>query len=327
MNPLISIIVPVYNAEKTLARCIRSLIGQSYRNIEILLVNDGSKDASLAICRQFAQEDDRIRVIDKPNGGVSSARNAGLDAANGEFVMFCDSDDWAAEDWCRRMLENQVPNDLTVCQIAREHVAAEDPKESAAMIIAERREFLHYPMLMCSPVNKIYERAVIEENELRFPVKLNLGEDFSFVLSYVCKITGRIRFIKDELYYYDETTDGSLSKRSPTMEQCDLFYRQITGYMEILGATDRECVRNRDFLVMTQFERFLTEMAVSRKDTLLEKMKKAKEIGRLNSFASCSAEGIQWGNPLYRFFFQRKYVRLIVLFLILRAWKRREGRK
>ena len=94
MDELISIIVPVYNAEKTLRRCVRSLMGQTYRNLEIILVNDGSKDGSLGLCREFAGEDARIRVIDQPNGGVSSARNAGLDAATGKFVMFCDSDDW-----------------------------------------------------------------------------------------------------------------------------------------------------------------------------------------------------------------------------------------
>ena len=90
MEKAVSIIVPVYNAEKTLERCVRSLMAQTLRSIEIIRVNDGSPDRSPEICRQLASEDGRIRVIDKPNGGVSSARNAGLDAARGEYVMFCD---------------------------------------------------------------------------------------------------------------------------------------------------------------------------------------------------------------------------------------------
>ena len=118
MEKLISIIVPVYNAERTLHRCVTSLVEQSYPNIEILLVNDGSKDASLEMCRGYEQQDSRIRVIDKPNGGVSSARNAGLDVARGEYIMFCDSDDWVSPLWCEHMVRNHIPQNLTVCEIA-----------------------------------------------------------------------------------------------------------------------------------------------------------------------------------------------------------------
>ena len=109
MEKLISIIVPVYNAERTLHRCVTSLVEQIYPNIEILLVNDGSKDASLEMCRGYERQDSRIRVIDKPNGGVSSARNAGLDVARGEYIMFCDSDDWVSPLWCEHMVRNHIP--------------------------------------------------------------------------------------------------------------------------------------------------------------------------------------------------------------------------
>ena len=104
MKELISIIVPVYNAEKTLTRCVEALLGQTYSNIEILLIDDGSKDRSLDICREFARKDPRLKVIYKKNGGVSSARNAGLDTATGTYVMFCDSDDWVESDWCETLL-------------------------------------------------------------------------------------------------------------------------------------------------------------------------------------------------------------------------------
>ena len=112
MEKIVSIIVPVYNAEKTLERCVRSLMAQTLRSIEIILVNDGSRDQSLAICQRLAQEDGRIRLIDKPNGGVSSARNAGLDVARGDYVMFCDSDDWVEPDWCESMVSLFSPGGL-----------------------------------------------------------------------------------------------------------------------------------------------------------------------------------------------------------------------
>lgn len=93
MLPLISIIVPIYNKENIISKTIESLIAQNYGNIEILLVNDGSKDKSLEICSAWAKKDGRIKVLDKENGGVSSARNAGLKAASGEYIGFVDGDD------------------------------------------------------------------------------------------------------------------------------------------------------------------------------------------------------------------------------------------
>ena len=94
---LISIIIPVYNVEKYLSKCVESILAQGVEDFELLLVNDGSKDSSLAICNSYAERDSRIKVLNKPNGGVSSARNLGLDNATGEWVTFVDSDDWLAE--------------------------------------------------------------------------------------------------------------------------------------------------------------------------------------------------------------------------------------
>ena len=183
MDELISIIVPVYNAEKTLRRCVRSLMGQKYRNLEIILVNDGSKDGSLGLCRKFAGEDARIRVIDQPNGGVSSARNAGLDAATGKFVMFCDSDDWTEPDWCAAMRGNYEEGNLTICEIDRDDIPLERAEHPQILETAQRKDFLHRPLLMCALYNKFFARNVIEDNHLRFPEQLSLGEDFAFVLS------------------------------------------------------------------------------------------------------------------------------------------------
>jgi len=91
---LLSIIVPVYNAEKYLKKCVDSLLGQTYRSLEVILVNDGSKDASLDLCYAFAREDNRVKVFDKPNGGAASARNLGLEKASGDYIGFCDADDF-----------------------------------------------------------------------------------------------------------------------------------------------------------------------------------------------------------------------------------------
>lgn len=105
MLPLVSVIIPVYNAAADLARCIESVRRQSYENLEILLVNDGSRDTSGEICRMYARVDERIRVIDKQNEGVSAARNDAIRAAKGKYLQFADSDDYMAQDAVYRMVQ------------------------------------------------------------------------------------------------------------------------------------------------------------------------------------------------------------------------------
>ena len=111
MSPKISIIVPVYNAEKTLNQCVDSIIHQSYKDWELFLIDDGSKDHSAAICDKYAQQDERIRVFHKSNGGVSSARNVGLDNAVGEWITFIDSDDWVENNYLENLYQNDE-NDI-----------------------------------------------------------------------------------------------------------------------------------------------------------------------------------------------------------------------
>ena len=104
-NPLISVIVPVYKVEEYLARCVDSILGQTYRNLEILLVDDGSPDRCGVMCDEYASRDSRIRVIHKENGGLSSARNAAIDAARGEYIGFVDSDDWIEPETYEALLD------------------------------------------------------------------------------------------------------------------------------------------------------------------------------------------------------------------------------
>ena len=320
MEKLISIIVPVYNAERTLHRCVTSLVEQSYPNIEILLVNDGSKDASLEMCRGYEQQDSRIRVIDKPNGGVSSARNAGLDVARGEYIMFCDSDDWVSPLWCEHMVRNHIPQNLTACEIAWGGPDAETKDQQLSEeTIVERNRFLQFSFVMCPPWNKLFERNAIQKSDLRFSGDLRLGEDLIFVMEYLCNVQGHVRILPQRLYYYDTSTEGSLSKRSATMEQCDLFYHRLTAAMETLKATDEKCVYNRDWHVMTQFENMLITTAENKGMSFWEKMKLAAAIEKMDSFYSCSGQVVQWGNWIYTGLFQRKSAKGIMLYLILRA--------
>ena len=105
MDKLISVAIPVYNGETTLRKCVDSILAQTYKNIEVILVNDGSTDRSEDICRSYEQADSRVSVISKANGGLSSARNAGIDGSHGEYLFFVDSDDWIDSDTLEVLLK------------------------------------------------------------------------------------------------------------------------------------------------------------------------------------------------------------------------------
>lgn len=119
MNNLISVIVPVYKVEKYIKKCIESIINQTYENLEIILVDDGSPDNCGKICDEYAKKDKRIKVIHKENGGVSSARNLGLEKSNGQYITFIDSDDWIEEEYCEILLTTlkEQNADCAICRL------------------------------------------------------------------------------------------------------------------------------------------------------------------------------------------------------------------
>lgn len=114
-NDLISIVIPVYNAEKKLSRCISSVLNQKYSNIEIVLIDDGSKDNSLIIANEWKKKDSRIKVISKENGGVSSARNKGIANSKGDYIMFVDADDWVSDNYCNDMIRAAQKYKADIC--------------------------------------------------------------------------------------------------------------------------------------------------------------------------------------------------------------------
>lgn len=325
MEQKISVIVPVYNAQNSLDRCIQSLLNQTYTNIEILLVNDGSRDDSLEICQRYAQMDPRIVVLDKPNGGVSSARNAGLDAAKGEFVMFCDSDDWVEPDWCSTLYENRQPDGLSVCQV--DGPSAEDEAYSVDSELLERNEYMHRPMMMCSPVNKLFSKAIIDRYNLRFVNELRLGEDFCFCMAYLSCVTGKICYIYRRLYHYVVTSEESLTKSVPTLEQCERFYQELTESMNRIGITDEQSMAHRDTFTMINFERFLAKSAECSDISLKEKLSIAQKVEHMEAFRSCCENGVKWGNPLYIWLMRNNKVRWAMVFLVIRYTRNRLNAK
>ena len=169
---MISIIVPVYNMEKYLTQCVSSLINQNYKDVEIILVDDGSTDASPQMCDEFAKQDDRIKVIHKTNGGQGSARNMGLDIANGEYISFIDSDDWVDINMYTHLLSvsEKYDADLVVCEVAwneEDGTVRVNKRVDGILVMSTEEAMEHYfdgsKIVPHGPCSKLYRRYLFDD--------------------------------------------------------------------------------------------------------------------------------------------------------------------
>lgn len=242
--PKYSVIIPVYNAEKTLRRCVDSLLNQNCSDMELILVNDGSPDGSGAICEEYADRYPCVVYINKPNGGVSTARNAGLDAATGEYVLFVDSDDYVSDGYFRTLdaLAEGRKDDLLMFSYTVTDGKNEHPKVSKAFTSDCAEESVPkfcqmvYMKTINHPVTKRYVRRIIEEHGLRFQENLYVGEDKTFNMQYVMHCAS-CRVSPEVLYYVSVENHQSLSRKP----RPDL-YEQL----EILSARTRQTIREAD---------------------------------------------------------------------------------
>ena len=217
-QPLVSIILPVYNAQSHLARCVGSICAQTYRNIEIIILNDGSKDQSLPVCEEFRQKDPRILLVDKANSGVSDTRNLGLKLASGKYVEFVDSDDYLDPDFTERLVaaaeENEadfviapykmvipagaskpeqvldkIQDELGVMSVARPPEVREYgflpagvyDKDTFALRLMDKPASYFYSVLW----NKLYRRILLTGNDIQFTSELKWAEDLVFNMQYI----------------------------------------------------------------------------------------------------------------------------------------------
>lgn len=212
--PKISVIVPVYNVEKYIRRCIDSILLQAYTNFELLLVNDGSTDNSGKICDEYAKIDQRIKVFHKQNGGVSSARNLGLDKAIGEWIAFVDSDDYITKSYLENLIKEVKSNDCIV--ISNYHHCNKPPMMQLENINLSRenmvRYFFDYHIFNLSvPYSKLFNTHIINQNKIRYPLGIHMGEDGIFMAQYLNCISSAI--IINTLDYNVNETEGSLSSK------------------------------------------------------------------------------------------------------------------
>lgn len=224
MTPTVSIIVPIYNAEQYLSRCIDSILNQEYTDFELLLVNDGSTDSSGAICDSYAVKDSRIRVIHKENSGVSDSRNLAIDQAQGTYLQFLDSDDWITPDATKLFVRaaQEYHCDLVISdfyrvvgeRLAQKGDIEEDnvmTKEEFASHMMENPADFYYGVLW----NKLYRRDIIEKYHLRMDVTISWCEDFMFNLEYI-RHAEVFYALQAPIYYYVKTK-GSLASQGASI--------------------------------------------------------------------------------------------------------------
>lgn len=212
--PTFSIIVPVYNTEQFLDKCVSSILAQTYNDFELILVDDGSTDNSPNMCDMYAEKDFRIKVIHKKNGGVSSARNCGIDAAKGTYIWFIDSDDYIEPFSLQRLFDVQknhnaemyVFNNRSVCELSSENIND-----------FFRKYYFTYA-LGFEPWNKLYKRDIIKANNLQFDTQEKIGEDLLFNINYYKAIFSSgvkdIYFVGEDYYHYVERDNSAMNTAS-----------------------------------------------------------------------------------------------------------------
>ena len=279
MMDKISIIIPVYNVGLYIRRCLDSVVNQTYKNLEILVIDDGSTDYSGRICDEYAQKDNRIKVFYKENGGVSSAKNVGLRNFLGDYIGFVDSDDWIEpgmyETLYKMIKENNVT--LSVVNFSRDTGSCsviEEAKEEIPNRVLTQNEMLlyisrriQYAGFNFSCWNKLFDAAVVKDNNLFFDETLKMGEDAKFTTSVVLTDGCTGYLTKEPFYHYYQRHDSVMNSKHITNE-VDMIraLKNIIELIEAKGLSAGTLWLKRDHCY---FSSLLVEKAVERGDNRL----------------------------------------------------------
>ncbi len=296
---MISIIVPVYNVAEYIDRCVESLLAQTYNNLEIILINDGSTDNSGEVCRRLLRlHSDKVRFIEQENKGVSAARNAGLDIFRGKYVMFVDADDWVDVSYVEKLYDAIISNvaDLSVCGFIEWHSDQKQKKHNRLMSGVYGKESFYKEIginqvPMCTT---LYKAEIINKSDIRFDTLLRRMEDGCFVADY-CSYCERFVAIPEHLYYYYQRQGSAIN----SYHESTLLGVERSAYIiEVL-----EKAYNRSTVGIKICERHFVSKWVNiipgtavcitnRKNTLKQKekrefLKKSIEISKIKERLSC----------------------------------------
>lgn len=254
---MISVVIPVYNVERYLRGCLDSVLRSAYQDFELILVNDGSADKSLDICKEYAARDSRIRLISQENGGVSAARNRGIAACRGEWVVFVDADDLISPDFLDRIAREE-PQDLLLFDFASAEadLAAATPApeplrygrgdvpELLRSLLLRRQLAEGGNLNFVSPCAKAYRRALLDRCGVRFSPELFYGEDKLFNVEFLTRVE-RCTYIPAPVYYYNIHLDSSSHRFNPKLPYN--LVRLLERLRDALEASEMFALLERDF--------------------------------------------------------------------------------
>lgn len=318
----VSIIVPVYNVEKVLHHCVDSILSQTYREFELILVDDGSTDKSGEICDRYAKENDNVTVVHLKNGGVSKARNTGIELAKGEFICFIDSDDFISEYYLEDLLvardEFAECDNIWCCFQTVTDYNGSDSKSNLASdsekySIFNRSEImtLHEKWLSQMPWNKLFKTRIIKDNNIQFPEDLSLGEDLLFNLEYLDYSNGKIVIINKPLYYYLRTEEESLdNKYYPNLfEIYRIINSQLYCYINKWNCDDSQQIIYYNSCFYS-YEKVLRNTFHPKSD-IKNKYIYNRSIMKSKIFKDALTKSVCYINPLYKFGYMIASYRLI----------------
>lgn len=331
---VITVVVPIYNAENYLDNCIKSIINQTHREIEILLVNDGSSDGSYSICESYKKKDMRVKVFHKENEGVSKTRNFGISKAIGEYICFVDADDILELQMIEKLLLNikESKSDLAICGHNTVYldngnrniiVTHKNPEfKGTTREFLEKIEYFLNSESIQGPCGKLYKISIIKSNLVYFPVDLSFGEDTFFVYKYL-ENCSHIVSISESYYLYMKRNSSSLSSiyREDKIEIFLYLYKQLDILMNKFKVNDKKDMIDKRICIATLScigEIYNPDVEFSNKSRIgiLEKILLKNIV--LNSFKSQSKVNGQI--KLLNFLAQKNYIYLIDKFFLIKEY-------
>lgn len=332
--PKISCIVPVYKVEEALNYCIKSILHQTFTDFELILVDDGSPDNSWKICDEYAEKDTRVKVIHKQNGGVSSARNTGIEAAQGEYICFVDSDDYLESNYLEVLIEtkrNHSDFDNVWCGFQTVEDYLKNNKKS---VVSENNNDYSFSDLssimdLCEkwlvqmPWNKLFETKTIKKNNIIFPPGLSLGEDYIFNLKYLDCTNGKIVVINKPLYNYLRDGKESLDNKyySNLLEIYRRLNSEIEQYSEKWNLSDAQISKMYSASFFRLEAVLRNTFNKKNNQSFIKKIKYNNEILKSNDFQESMKKMDTFIHPIYRFAYKKRKYLLVMCLDFLSAYK------
>lgn len=284
MDDLISVVIPIYNSEKYLKKCLESILKQTYKALEIILVNDGSTDQSTNICEEYCKRYHNIKYIFQENQGVSEARNKGIRESTGKYLAFIDSDDTISEDYFQVLYANMTSKEVDLSIVAIENALGnimnvESMEVDFSKEDQEKFLILNKSFLLYGPVAKLYKREVVNKNNIEFPKEMFYGEDLIFNCQYL-KYCNRLSYDHRATYFYSRDNQESLSQkvREDRFENELILCKALRGMFLAKGIYGEEYER---YLEERIFDEGYNSVFDTLKDFSLSKEDKVNRINKI----------------------------------------------